>query len=166
MWDELFAAMTRDRDLAAVLLYVSSGPRASELLGVTRGDVDWAKQLIYVVTKGTDDREAVPASPLDPARPTAHCREPMASDPNLTLAQVRAVLRHLDLATVGPWPSPKGGPGGWLPHAESRHTPSRSASPSNTKDAATHAPTPATTAAGQRSWPSRPSGSSTTTLVN
>ncbi|EMF57000.1 integrase family protein [Streptomyces bottropensis ATCC 25435] len=81
MWDELFAAMTRDRDRAAVLLYVSSGPRASELLGVTRGDVDGAKQLIYVVTKGTDDREAVPASPLDPARPTAHCREPWRATP-------------------------------------------------------------------------------------
>ncbi|MFC8670789.1 tyrosine-type recombinase/integrase [Streptomyces sp. NPDC057199] len=153
MWDELFAAMTCDRDRAAVLLYVSSGSRASELLGVTPGDIDWAKQLIYVVTKGTDDREAVPVSPqaltvlaayLDRiGLPTAH--EPvfralrgedrplsysamrrvfqrvnerlgtnwtlhdlrhtaanrMANDPNLTLAQVRAILRHSDLATTG-----------------------------------------------------------------
>ncbi len=153
MWDELFEAMTCDRDRAAVLLYVSSGSRASELLGVTPGDIDWAKQLFYVVTKGTDDREAVPASPqaltvlaayLDrtglppahepvlrarrgPDRPLSYsamrrvfqrvnerlgtnwtlhdlrhtAANRMANDPNLTLAQVRAILRHSDLATTG-----------------------------------------------------------------
>ncbi|MFK4145108.1 hypothetical protein [Streptomyces sp. NPDC004065] len=47
MWDEFFGAMTCDRDRAAVLFYVSSGSRASELLGVTPGDIDWAKQLIW-----------------------------------------------------------------------------------------------------------------------
>ncbi|WUO00755.1 site-specific integrase (plasmid) [Streptomyces sp. NBC_00299] len=153
MWDEFFAALTCDRDRAAVLLYVSSGSRASELLGVTPGDINWAKQLIRVVTKGTDDREPVPVSPqaltvlaayLDhiglpqagepvfrtrraPDRPltywamrrviqrvndrlgtnwtlhdlrhTAATR--MANDPNLTLSQVRAILRHTDLATTG-----------------------------------------------------------------
>lgn len=41
MWDEFFAAMNHDRDRAAVLLYVSSGARACELLGVTPADVDW-----------------------------------------------------------------------------------------------------------------------------
>ncbi|MCC0097622.1 site-specific integrase [Streptomyces flavotricini] len=153
MWDEFFAALTCDRDRAAVLLYVSSGSRAGELLQVTPGDIDWAKQLIWVVTKGRDDREAVPVSPqaltvlaayLDriglpaadqpvlrtrrgPDRPltywamrrviqrvndrlgtnwtlhdlrhTAAMR--MANDPNLTLAQVRVILRHNDLATTG-----------------------------------------------------------------
>jgi integrase len=63
MWDELFAAMTHDRDRAAVLLYVSSGSRASELLGVTPNDIDWSGQQIYVVTKGTEDHEPVPVSP-------------------------------------------------------------------------------------------------------
>ncbi|MER5823660.1 site-specific integrase [Streptomyces mirabilis] len=63
MWDELFDAMTHTRDRAAILLYVSSGSRAGELLGVTPGDIDWPGQHIYVVTKGTDDREPVPASP-------------------------------------------------------------------------------------------------------
>lgn len=63
MWDEFFEVMTCGRDRAAILLYVSSGSWASELLGVTPGDIDWAKQLIWVVTKGTDEREAVPASP-------------------------------------------------------------------------------------------------------
>ncbi|MFJ9551109.1 tyrosine-type recombinase/integrase [Streptomyces erythrochromogenes] len=153
MWDEFFAALTCDRDRAAVMLYVSSGSRAGELLQVTPGDIDWAKQLIWVITKGRDDREAVPVSPqaltvlatyLDhiglpaadqpvlrtrrgPDRPltywamrrvvqrvndrlgtnwtlhdlrhTAAMR--MANDPNLTLAQVRVILRHGDLATTG-----------------------------------------------------------------
>ncbi|MFJ6752778.1 tyrosine-type recombinase/integrase [Streptomyces sp. NPDC091266] len=63
MWHELFAAMNHDRDRAAVLLYVSSGARASELLGVTPADIDWPRQLIYVVTKGSDEREPVPVSP-------------------------------------------------------------------------------------------------------
>lgn len=153
MWDEFFEVMTCDRDRAAILLYVSSGSRASELLGVTPGDIDWPKQLIWVVTKGTTDREAVPVSPqaltvlaayLDhiglpsvhepilrtrrgPDRPltywamrrviqrandklatnwTLHdlrhtAANRMANDPNLTLAQVRAILRHSDLATTG-----------------------------------------------------------------
>ncbi|MEU9411645.1 site-specific integrase [Streptomyces sp. NPDC048281] len=153
MWDELFDAMAHTRDRAAILLYVSSGSRAGELLGVTPGDIDWSGQHIYVVTKGTDDREPVPASPqalvvlaayLDQAGlPAAH--EPvfrtlrgadkplsywamrrvlqraneklktnwtlhdlrhtaanrMANDPNLTLAQVRVIMRHADLATTG-----------------------------------------------------------------
>ncbi|MFE2912435.1 tyrosine-type recombinase/integrase [Kitasatospora indigofera] len=153
LWDEFFEAMTCERDQAAVLLYVSSGARASELLGVRPCDVDWAKQLFWVVTKGTDDLEQVPASPqalivlaayLDtiglppadqpimrtrrgPDRPLTYwamrrviqrangklgtnwslhdlrhtAAERMANDPNLTLAQVRAILRHTDLATTG-----------------------------------------------------------------
>jgi integrase len=153
MWDELFAAMTHDRDRAAVLLYVSSGSRASELLGVTPNDIDWSGQQIYVVTKGTEEREPVPASPqalvvlaayLDQAGlPPAHEPVPrtrrgpdkplsywamrriiqrandklgtnwtlhdlrhtaanrMANDPSLTLAQVRVIMRHTDLATTG-----------------------------------------------------------------
>lgn len=62
-WDELFAAMTCDRDRALLLFYVSSGARASELLGVTIGDLDWGGARIYVVSKGTRLRQAVPASP-------------------------------------------------------------------------------------------------------
>lgn len=62
-WEELFAAMGCDRDRALLESYVSSGARASELLGVTLGDIDWARQLIYVVSKGTRLRQPVPASP-------------------------------------------------------------------------------------------------------
>ena len=63
LWDELFAAMGSDRDRALLEFYVSSGARASELLGVTLEDVDWGGQLIYVVSKGTRIRQPVPASP-------------------------------------------------------------------------------------------------------
>ncbi|MFE4332907.1 tyrosine-type recombinase/integrase [Streptomyces sp. NPDC056831] len=153
MWDEFFAAMNHDRDRAAVLLYVSSGARASELLGVTPADVDWPAQIVYVVSKGTKLREPIPASPqalvvlaayLDsmgmpaphepvfrtrrgPDRPLTYwamrrviqrandrlgtnwslhdlrhtAAERMANDPNLTLVEVRAILRHADLATTG-----------------------------------------------------------------
>jgi integrase len=62
-WDELFAEMGCDRDRALLEFYVSSGARASELLGVGLEDIDWAGQLVYVVSKGTRERQAVPASP-------------------------------------------------------------------------------------------------------
>ncbi|MFD7621476.1 tyrosine-type recombinase/integrase [Streptomyces sp. NPDC059802] len=153
MWDKFFAAMNHDRDRAAVLLYVSSGARASELLGVTPADVDWPAQIVHVISKGTKLREPIPASPqalvvlaayLDamgmpaphdpifrtrrgPDKPLTYwamrrviqrandrlstnwslhdlrhtAAERMANDPNLTLVEVRAILRHADLATTG-----------------------------------------------------------------
>jgi len=63
LWDELFADMSCDRDRALLEFYVSSGARASELLGVGLADIDWPGQLIYVVSKGTRVRQPVPASP-------------------------------------------------------------------------------------------------------
>jgi integrase len=39
-WDELFAQMRCSRDRALLASYVSSGARASELLGVRLGDLD------------------------------------------------------------------------------------------------------------------------------
>src|SRR5207249_3718201 len=48
---------------ALLAFYVSSGARASELLGVGIEDVDWAQQRIWVISKGTRDRQAIPASP-------------------------------------------------------------------------------------------------------
>lgn len=159
MWREFFDALTCDRDRAAILLYVSSGARASELLAVTPGDIDWPRQLFYVVSKGTRVREIVPASPQalavlaaylehaglpavdapvfrtrrGPERPltywamrrvvqranerlgtnwslhdlrhTAATR--MANDPALTLAQVRVLMRHADLATTSRYVRPR-----------------------------------------------------------
>lgn len=63
MWDELFAAMGNDRDRALLEFYVSSGARAAELLGVGMDDIDWAGQRIWVVSKGSRARQAIPASP-------------------------------------------------------------------------------------------------------
>lgn len=62
-WDELAASLNCDRDRALMECYVSSGARAKELLGIELDDVDWHGQRIYVVSKGTREREPVPASP-------------------------------------------------------------------------------------------------------
>ncbi|NYV73270.1 site-specific integrase [Streptomyces sp. UH6] len=63
LWDELFAAMNCDRDRALLEIFVSSGARAEELLGITVANVDWSGQRIYVISKGSRAREAVPVSP-------------------------------------------------------------------------------------------------------
>ena len=62
-WDELFAEMSCDRDRALLEFCVSSGARAGELLGIGLEDIDWPGQLIYVISKGTRERQPVPASP-------------------------------------------------------------------------------------------------------
>ena len=46
LWDELFAQMGCDRDRALLGAYVSTGARASELLGVRVEDLDWARQQV------------------------------------------------------------------------------------------------------------------------
>ncbi|WP_082860304.1 site-specific integrase [Alloactinosynnema sp. L-07] len=145
--------MTCDRDRSLLLCYVTSGARASELLGVALGDVDWAGARLYVISKGTRLRQAVPISseairyltryldadglpgPEEPlwrtrrggSRPlsywamrrvlqrtneklgtnwslhdlrhTASTR--MANDPEMTLREVQAVLRHANIETTG-----------------------------------------------------------------
>jgi integrase len=63
LWDELFEAMGCERDRALLEFFVSSGARARELLGVRPEDVDWAGRRIFVVSKGTRRRDAIPASP-------------------------------------------------------------------------------------------------------
>jgi integrase len=62
-WDELFEAVGCDRDRALLEFFVSSGARATELLGVGIDDIDWAGQRIWVISKGTRARQMVPASP-------------------------------------------------------------------------------------------------------
>jgi site-specific recombinase XerD len=63
LWNELFAAMTSHRDRAILAIYVSSGVRASELLGMRCADLDFARQAITVTSKGSRARETVPVSP-------------------------------------------------------------------------------------------------------
>lgn len=62
-FDELFAGLASNRDRALVAFWVSTGARASELLGVLGGDVDPGGQLISVIRKGTKAIQQLPASP-------------------------------------------------------------------------------------------------------
>ncbi len=61
-FDRLFAAMGCDRDRALLAFYVSTGARASELLGVTVDRVDVGRQLIGVERKGSHRLQWLPAS--------------------------------------------------------------------------------------------------------
>jgi integrase len=60
---ELFAALGSHRDRALVAFWVSTGARASELLGATAGDADPGQQLVTVIRKGTRALQQLPASP-------------------------------------------------------------------------------------------------------
>jgi integrase len=62
-FDELFAGLGSHRDRALVALWVSTGARASELLGACGGDVDVGQQLITVVRKGNRAIQQLPACP-------------------------------------------------------------------------------------------------------
>jgi integrase len=61
-FNELFAALTSNRDRALIAFYISTGARASELLGVTRSLVSPEEQLIGVVRKGSRALQQLPAS--------------------------------------------------------------------------------------------------------
>jgi integrase len=62
-FDELFVQLGSHRDRALVALWVSTGARASELLGATVADVDPGQQLITVIRKGTRALQPLPAAP-------------------------------------------------------------------------------------------------------
>lgn len=61
--DRIFVRLKTNRDRALVALYLSTGARASELLGMSGRDVDWGNQAIGVISKGTRAYQWVPASP-------------------------------------------------------------------------------------------------------
>ena len=61
--DRVFTALTSTRDKALVAMYLATGARASELLGMKARDVDWGNQSIAVVSKGTRAYQWVPTSP-------------------------------------------------------------------------------------------------------
>ncbi|MDF3313606.1 tyrosine-type recombinase/integrase [Rhodococcus sp. T2V] len=62
IFDELFARLGSHRDRALVAFWVSTGARASELLGATVADVDPGQQLITVIRKGSRALQQLPAS--------------------------------------------------------------------------------------------------------
>lgn len=61
-FNQLFAALPSDRDRALVAFWISTGARASELLGMHQCDFKPGEQLISVVRKGTRVRQELPAS--------------------------------------------------------------------------------------------------------
>ncbi len=62
-FDRLFAQLGSHRDRALVAFWVSTGARASELLGATVADVDPGQQLITVLRKGNGVLQPLPAAP-------------------------------------------------------------------------------------------------------
>lgn len=95
-WDELFDRMRCTRDRALLACYVSSGARASELLGLRLGDVDWRAGTLWVVSKGTRVRQQVPASPEALALLAAYLDEAgLPSDNGLVWRTRRGTQRPL-----------------------------------------------------------------------
>ena len=62
-FDELFAALCSHRDRALLAFWISTGARASELLGVLASGIDPGQQLITVIRKGSRAIQQLPASP-------------------------------------------------------------------------------------------------------
>jgi site-specific recombinase XerD len=63
IFDALFAALSCHRDRALVAFWISTGVRASELLGVLCGGAEPGRQVVTVIRKGSRALQQVPASP-------------------------------------------------------------------------------------------------------
>jgi site-specific recombinase XerD len=63
MFNELFTQLRSHRDRALVAFWISTGTRASELLGVLCSGADPGQQLITVIRKGSRALQQLPASP-------------------------------------------------------------------------------------------------------
>ena len=61
-FNDLFAALACNRDRALIAFYISTGARASELLGVPQGLVAPEEQTIGVIRKGSRALQRLPAS--------------------------------------------------------------------------------------------------------
>lgn len=62
-FNTLFARLDSHRDRALVAFFVSTGARASELLGARQADADAGRQLVTVIRKGSQAIQPIPASP-------------------------------------------------------------------------------------------------------
>lgn len=60
--NDLFNSLGCHRDRALLSFWLTSGVRASELLGLRHGDIDIGRRTITVISKGSRLREPVPAS--------------------------------------------------------------------------------------------------------
>ncbi|WP_286179696.1 site-specific integrase [Arthrobacter sp. ISL-95] len=58
----IFAGLKHHRDRALLSFWLSSGVRAEELLGLRHGDYDFGEHTFVVTSKGTRNRDMVPAS--------------------------------------------------------------------------------------------------------
>ena len=63
VFNDLFARLPSHRDRALVAFWVSTGARASELLGVLCSGADPGQQLVTVIRKGSRAMQQLPASP-------------------------------------------------------------------------------------------------------
>ncbi len=113
----LFSALRSHRDRALVSFYLSSGVRASELLGLRHGDLDAGRYTITVTSKGSRARETVPASvdsfvwlalyladqqpPMSPGGPVWWTRR--SSPSPLNYHAMRAVLRRANASLGTNW---------------------------------------------------------------
>lgn len=59
----IFDSLSNHRDRALLSFWLSSGARAEELLGLRHGDYDFGEHTLVVTSKGTRNRDMVPASP-------------------------------------------------------------------------------------------------------
>ena len=119
LFNRVFAELGSHRDRALVALWVSTGARAAELLGVRCGDVDPGQQLVTVIRKGTRALQQLPASPdafvwlrlyqcgLDPTGPTGRDdplwwtrRRPLRA---LTYPAARAMFARATAALGANW---------------------------------------------------------------
>lgn len=112
----LFDALRSNRDRALVSFYLSSGVRASELLGLRHGDLDAGHYTITVTSKGSRARETVPASvdsfvwlalylteqpPMSPSGPVWWTRRSKPAP--LNYHAMRAVLRRANASLGTNW---------------------------------------------------------------
>lgn len=115
-FDELFARMGNHRDRALLALFVSTGARAAELLGLRAEHVDWAGQRVFVISKGSRALEPVPASPQalrflalyydehgTPANGEAVFRTVRGSSRALTYSAARRVLQRANVVLGSDW---------------------------------------------------------------
>jgi len=117
--DQLFSVLRCNRDRALVAFWLTSGARASELLGLRHGDIDVGRSTITVVSKGSRLRQPVPASvdafvwlalylaedpapPQQPGGPVWWTRQGQQRRP-LTYHGARAVLQRANAGLGTNW---------------------------------------------------------------